>query len=193
MIRAAAEGTQPDPLIDLSLIDFDGLAAKFAGRKRAETDRLAQLLKSQAIAAAQRNPTRYELVERIEKLIADYNDGSVNIDEYLRRLIALSGTLTSEEERAVREGMTEEELAIYDLLTQPEPALTEEEREVVRASAKTLLKHLHEKLVQDWRRKVDVTNDVDSTIRRVLDAGLPEAPYTPDIFTTKVQLVFDTC
>lgn len=191
VIRAAAEGTQPDPLIDLSLIDFDGLAAKFAGRKRAETDRLAQLLKSQAIAAAQRNPTRYELVERIEKLIADYNDGSVNIDEYLRRLIALSGTLTSEEERAVREGMTEEELAIYDLLTQPEPALTEEEREVVRASAKTLLKHLHEKLVQDWRRKVDVTNDVDSTIRRVLDAGLPEAPYTPDIFTTKVQLVFD--
>jgi type I restriction enzyme R subunit len=61
----------------------------------------------------------------------------------------------------------------------------------VRASAKSLLEHLHEKLVQDWRRKVDVTNDVDSTIRRVLDAGLPEAPYTPDIFNTKVQLVFD--
>ena len=62
VIRAAAEGSEPDPLIDLSQIDFDGLAAKFAGRKRAETDRLAALLKQRAVAAATRNPTRYDLV-----------------------------------------------------------------------------------------------------------------------------------
>jgi len=191
VIRAAAEGTKPDPLIDLSLIDFEGLAAKFAGRKRAETDRLAQLLRQQAIAAALRNPNRYELVERIEELISDYNAGSVNIDEYLRRLIELSKALTAEEQRAVREGMTEEELAIFDLLTQPDPVLTDEERETVKASAKTLLEHLHEKLVQDWRRKVATANEVNSTIRRVLDQSLPEAPYTVDVFQSKVQLVFD--
>lgn len=191
VIRAAAEGAKPDPLIDLSLIDFDGLAAKFAGRKRAETDRLAQLLRQQAIGAAMRNPTRYELVERIEQLISDYNAGSVNIDEYLRRLIELSQTLTEEEERSAREGLTEEELAIFDLLTQPDPVLTADERETVKASAKKLLEHLHDKLVQDWRRKVATTNDVNSTIRRVLDQGLPETPYTLDIFTSKVQLVFD--
>jgi type I restriction enzyme R subunit len=191
VIRAAAEGTNPDPLIDLSLIDFDGLATRFAGRERAETDRLAQLLRQQAIGAALRNPTRYELVERIEQLIADYNAGSVNIDEYLRRLIELSKTLTEEEERAVREGMTDEELAIFDLLTQPDPVLTADERETVKVSAKKLLDRLHEKLVQDWRRKVASTNDVNSTIRRVLDECLPETPYTVDIFHTKVQLVFD--
>ncbi len=106
-------------------------------------------------------------------------------------LVARSKTLTAEEERAVREGMTEEELAVLDLLAQPEPVLTDEERELVKAGAKDLLAHLHEKLVQDWRRKVDVTNDVNSTIRRVLDEGLPQQPYTPDIFTAKVQLVFD--
>ena len=124
-------------------------------------------------------------------MIDDYNAGSVNIDEYLRRLIELSKTLTAEEERAVREGMTEEELAIFDLLTQPDPVLTDEERETVKASAKKLLDHLHEKLVQDWRRKVATTNDINSTIRRVLDESLPETPYTVDIFHTKVQLVFD--
>ncbi|MGB3476407.1 MAG: type I restriction endonuclease subunit R [Mycobacterium sp.] len=191
VIRAAAEGTKPDPLIDLSLIDFDGLAAKFAGRKRAETDRLAQLLRQQAISAAMRNPTRYELVERIEQLISDYNAGSVNIDEYLRRLIELSKTLTEEEERAAREGMSEAELALFDLLTQPDPVLTNEERETVKGSARKLLEHLQEKLVQDWRRKVATTNDVNSTIRRVLDESLPEAPYTVDIFHTKVHLVYD--
>lgn len=152
---------------------------------------MAQLLRQKAIGAATRNPTRYELVERIEQLISDYNAGSVNIDEYLRRLIKLSQSLTEEEERSVREGITEEELAIFDLLTLPDPVLTPDERETVKASAKKLLKHLHNRLVQDWRRKVDVKNDVDSTIRQVLDQGLPETPYTSEIFTAKVQLVFD--
>ncbi|MDQ1250805.1 MAG: type restriction enzyme subunit [Actinomycetota bacterium] len=190
VIRAAAEGVQPDPLLDLSQIDFEGLARKLAGRKLAETDRLAQLLLSRAVGAATRNPTRYELVERIEQLIADYNAGSVNSDEYLKRLIEVSQTLTDEEERAVREGMTEEELAVFDLLTQPDPELTAEEREKVKTSAKNLLERIHQKLVQDWRRKIDVMSDVNSTIRSVLDAGLP-APYTIDIFQTKVQLVYD--
>ena len=191
VIRAAAEGTNPDPLIDLSQIDFEGLAKKFAGRKRAETDRLAQLLKSRAIADALRNPTRYDLVERIEKLIEEYNAGSVNIDEYLQRLIGLSSTLTEEEERSAREGLTEEELAIFDLLTKPEPVLTDDEREVVKASAKSLLEHLHEKLVQDWRRKVATTADVNRTIRQVLDQGLPQRAYTPDLFFSKIQIVYD--
>jgi type I restriction enzyme R subunit len=148
------------------------------------------LLLARAVGAATRNPTRYELVERIEQLIADYNAGSVNSDEYLKRLIEMSQTLTYEEERAVREGMTEEELAIFDLLTQPDPVLNDDERQRVKASAKNLLEHLHEKLVQDWRRKIDVMSDVNSTIRRVLDEVLPE-PYTVDIFQTKVQLVYD--
>jgi type I restriction enzyme R subunit len=191
VIRAAAEGSEPDPLIDLSQIDFDGLAAAFAGRKRAETDRLAALLKQRAVAAATRNPTRYDLVQRIEELIADYNAGSVNIDEYLRRLIELSKTLTDEEQRATTEGLTEEELAVFDLLTKPEPTLTDAEGELVKASAKRLLAHLHDKLVLDWRRKSATTADVRTAIRDVLDADLPADPYPPDMFDTKVQAVFD--
>jgi type I restriction enzyme R subunit len=191
VIRAAAEGSSPDPLIDLSQIDFEALAKKFAGRKRAETDRLASLLRRRVITAAGRNPTRYDLVERIEQLIKDYNAGSLNIDEYLRRLVELSKTLTVEEQRVVTEGMTEEELAIFDLLTQPEPELTDEEREVVRASAKRLLEHLHERLVLDWRRKAETTAKVRVTIRDVLDRDLPEDPYPPELFDSKVQAIFD--
>jgi type I restriction enzyme, R subunit len=65
VIRAAAEGVDPDPLIDLGKIDFGALAARFAGRKRSETERLASLLRDRAIGAARKNPTRHELVERI--------------------------------------------------------------------------------------------------------------------------------
>jgi type I restriction enzyme, R subunit len=191
VIRAAAEGIEPDPLIDLSHIDFDALAARFAGRKRAETDRLASLLKHRAVGAARRNPTRYDLVERIEELIAEYNAGSLNIDEYLRRLIILSHDLSEEERRAVIEDMTEEELAIFDLLTKPEPALDDSQREEVKASARRLLAHLHDKLVLDWRRKADATADVRTTIGRVLDADLPADPYPRALFDAKVQAIFD--
>ncbi len=191
VIRAAAEGSEPDALIDLSQIDFDALAASFAGRKRAETDRLAALLQQRAISAASRNPTRYDLVERIEELIAEYNAGSLNIDEYLRRLVALSRTLTDEEQRAAAEGLSEEELAVFDLLTKPEPVLTDEEREVVKGGAKHLLAHLHDKLVLDWRRKAATTAEVRTTILDVLDAELPADPYPREVFDAKVQAVFD--
>ncbi len=191
VIRAAAEGIEPDPLIDLSQIDFDRLAAQFAGRKRAETDRLAALLRQRSIEAARRNPTRFDLVERIEELIETYNAGSLNIDEYLRRLVSLSKDLTTEEQRAVVEGMTEEELAIFDLLTKPGPLLDQAELEVVRASAKRLLSHLHDKLVLDWRRRAATMAGVRTTIRNVLDADLPADPYRGEVFDAKVQAVFD--
>jgi type I restriction enzyme R subunit len=191
VIRAAAEGIEPDPLIDLSQIDFDVLSAKFAGRKRAETDRLASLLKVRAVGAATRNPTRFDLVERIEELIAAYNAGSLNIDEYLRRLIALSHDLSTEERRSVVEYLSEEELAIFDLLTKPDPVLDEADRERVKAGAKRLLTHLHDKLVLDWRRRAATTAAVRTTIIDVLDADLPADPYPPEVFDTKVQAVFD--
>ena len=90
-------------------------------------------------------------------VIASYNAGSLNGDEYLRRLIELSRSLTAEEQRAAAEGLTEEELAIFDLLTKPEPVLTDAERETVKGSAKRLLVHVHDKLVLDWRRKATAT------------------------------------
>lgn len=191
VIRAAAEGSEPDPLIDLSQIDFESLAAAFAGRKHAETDRLAALLKERATGAATRNPTRHDLVERIEELIAAYNAGSFNIDEYLRRLIALSKTLTDEEQRAVVEDLDEESLAIFDLLTRPGPNLTDQERAVVKDSAKALLDHLHDKLVLDWRRKAETMAGVRTALREVLDERLPEDPYPPEIFDQKIDAIFN--
>lgn len=191
VIRAAAEGIEPDPLIDLSTIDFDRLAARFAGRKRAETERLAALLRKRAVNSAHLNPTRFDLVERIEELIADYNAGSLNIDEYLRRLISLSQDLTAEERRSASEEMSEEELALFDLLTQPDPVLDDGQRELVKASAKRLLSLLHNKLVLDWRRKAATSAEVKTTIRDVLDADLPEDLYPPQLFDAKVQKVFD--
>jgi type I restriction enzyme R subunit len=190
IIRAAAEGVDSDPLVDLAQIDFEVLAARFAGRKRSETERLASLLRNHVVGAARKNPTRHELVERIEQLIMEYNAGSLNIDEYLRRLIALSRDLSEEELRTATEDLSEEELAVFDLLTKPDPALTDDEQELVKGVAKRLLEHVHEKLVLDWRRKAETMADVRVAIRDVLDE-LPAEPYSRPVYDAKVQAVFD--
>lgn len=44
----------------------------------------------------------------------------------------MSRSLSDEEQRHVREQLTEEELTVFDLLTRPGPDLTPEEREEVK-------------------------------------------------------------
>jgi type I restriction enzyme R subunit len=188
LIRSSTTG--PSSLIDLSLLDVEALAARIRGRERAEVARLAQLLKARAVQLAAINPTRHDLVQRIEELIAEYNAGSRNTNEELRRLIELSRALTDEEQRSVREGLDEDELALFDLLTKPDPTLTAEERETVKRSARRLLARIVELQVMDWRTKAATAAAMREGIGQLLDAELPEA-YTPEIFDRKVGVIYD--
>ena len=63
--------------------------------------------------------------------------------------------------------------------------------DALKASAKRLLHHVHDKLVIDWRRKADAYNDVLVTIQKVLDEDLPADPYPRELFEAKVQAVFE--
>ena len=75
---------------------------------------------------------------------------------------------------------SEEELAIFDLLTQPEPELTEKEKDEVKKVAKDMLAKLKaEKLVLDWKLKTRTKADVERTIRDFY-IRLPGA-YTPEL------------
>src|SRR5262249_31040793 len=78
-----------------------------------------------------------------------------------------------------------------DLLTQPELALDDAQREAVKASAKHLLARLHDNLVLDWRRKADATAGVRLTISEVLDSDLPEEPYPRGPVRAKGQAGLD--
>lgn len=82
--------------------------------------------------------------------------------------------MSDEEQRAVRENLSEEELAIFDLLTKPEPKLTKDQEIEVKAIARTLLAKLkREMLVLDWRLKENTKAAVRQAIREEFDA-LPE-------------------
>jgi type I restriction enzyme R subunit len=97
--------------------------------------------------------------------------------------------MTDEEQRAVREGLDDEELAIFDLLTKPEPKLTNAQEVQVKAIARGLLAKLkREKLILDWRLKENAKADVRQTIREEYDE-LPEV-YDRRLWEDKVERTF---
>jgi Domain of unknown function (DUF3387) len=70
------------------------------------------------------NPTRIDYAAKLQEVIDRYNAGTLNIDSLFEELKELAQSLTEEEGRHVREELTEEELALFDLLTRPEPEPT---------------------------------------------------------------------
>lgn len=124
-------------------------------------------------------------------MIAEYNTGSLNLEEFLRNLQEFSELLDEEEERHVREGLTEEELAIFDLLTKLDMELIPEERDQVKTASRKLITRLKEdKLKIDWRKHQQTRADVRVTIEETLDLGLPEDPYDRQVFSEKCDSVF---
>ena len=143
------------PLLDLSKIDFEVLRMRFKGSKHRNTD--LEILKAAIRAQLERlvrlNKTRRDFQEKFEELIESYNAGSRNIEELFEELVKLSRSLTDEEERHVRENMTEEELVIFDILTRPAPELSPDERAELKKIARGLLAKLKQLLVINWRQK----------------------------------------
>jgi type I restriction enzyme, R subunit len=178
-------------LIDLSNIDFEALAEKFkAGRKRTLNERLKGTVAQKLMAMVRLNRTRVDYLERFQQMIDAYNAGSLNAEEFFRQLTDFAKSLNEEEQRAVGEQLSEEELALFDLLTKPEVRMSSKERDKVKATARELLATLKkEKLVLDWRKRQQSRAEVRVTIEKVLDKGLPKA-YTPDLFEQKTSAVF---
>jgi type I restriction enzyme R subunit len=178
--------------VDLSKIDFEKLAKRFEKKKPTSSDleRLKAAVKAQLERMVRLNRTRADYLEKFRELIEDYNNGSRNIEEIFRDLVALSRVLTEEQGRHVREHLTEEELTIFDILTRPGPELSAEERNEVKKVARQLLARLHELLVLGWRQKIQARAKVRIEIENVLDEGLPRV-YTKDLYESKCATLFE--
>ena len=180
------------PKIDLSRIDFEALAARFKKSKQKNTDLevLKTAIRAQLDKLIRLNRTRADYAQKFEELIDSYNAGSRNIEELFQELLKLSRNLSEEQERHVRENMTEEELVIFDILTRPAPELSTEERNEVKKVARELLSRIKGLLVLNWRQKAAARSQLKLTIEDTLDAGLPRV-YTPEIFTQKCLSLFE--
>ena len=178
--------------IDLSQIDFAKLEAKFAKSKtkNSEAVKLRSLIERKLKNLIRFNASRYDYLERFEKMVEDYNKGSLSIEEFFDHLVQFSKDLSEEETRHMREQLSEEELAAFDILTRPGPELSRAEIDEIKKVCRDLLAKLKtEKLVLNWRNKRTSRAAVQVEIEKMLDSGLPEA-YTAELFEQKCGALF---
>lgn len=177
---------------DLSQIDFEKLKERFdqADHRNTRAERLRSMLERKVQVMVRKNKHREDLLERFEEIIEEYNAGSKNVEQHYQELLEFAGRLDEEEKRKIREGLSEEELAVFDILTRPEPDLDPDEEEEVKRVARELLETLkEEKLVLDWRKRQQSQNAVRVSIRDQL-VKLPEDKYDKDLFDDKCERLF---
>jgi len=183
---------KPVPALDLSKIDFEALANRFKESKRKNTDLevLKAAIRAQLEKLIRLNKTRADFAEKFEELIESYNTGSRDIEELFEELLKISHNLSEEQQRHVRENMTEEELVIFDILTRPALELSAEECAEVKKVARELLTRLKQLLVLNWRQKSTARSQLKLAIEDVLDTGLPRA-YDKPLYQQKCSAVFE--
>jgi len=183
---------EPTEPIDLSKIDLTQIQISYKkGRKRTEAEKLRSVLNRKLAELLRKNRYRIDFQERLEKIVADYNMGSINIEQYFQELTQLIKDLQKEEERHVMEGLTEEELAVFDILTKPKMRLTRNKEQQIKTATKEMLEKLKEqKFVLDWKKRTRTRADVQVTIEDILWEKLPEPPYAPELKKEKTILVY---
>lgn len=177
-------------LVDLSQLDLEQLEHKFqTGYKHTEAEKLKGTVQRKLQQMVEFNKTRLNYFEKYQKMIEKYNSGSRNVDWFFNELLGLAQELTKEEKRAIAQKLTEEELAIFDLLTKPNINLSKQEEKEVKEIAQELLATLkREKLVIDWRKRQQTRASVEVAIKDVLDK-LPQS-YSDEMYESKCSEIY---
>jgi len=180
--------------VDLGNLDFDKLRIAFAksNNKNSVVFNLQEAIEKKLEQMINQNPVRLQFYEKYKEIIEEYNAGKdlKAVQEAFDNLNNfMENDLTPELDRAMREGLDEETLAIYDLLKKPK--LTKKEKKEVKKVAKTTLDVLKaEKLkLEHWRESTQVSAQVKVTINQSLQY-LPQDPYPDDELEILSQTVY---
>ena len=179
---------------DLSKINFDKLREDFqqATYKNIEIADLRAFIERKLELMLQQNITRADFAQRLQQIIDAYNAGSSSAENYFAELVNFTKDMQAEDERHVREGLTEDELELFDLLKKDR--MTQDETQKVKLAAKSLLYRLLEEspkvLVQDWYKDSQSQRVVRTAVEQVLDANLPDT-YDRMLFKEKCDTVFE--
>lgn len=179
--------------IDLSRLDFARLRAEFPEKKykAIQFADLRELMEQKLKQMIAKNKTRVSFLERFEKIIEDYNSGSLILEAAYEELIKITESLSKEQQRAAENGMSEQELELFDLLKREK--LTKAEEKEVKLAATQLLQILFDAkekiLIQEWHREKATQEIVKREIQKILNDTLPLS-YDRNIFVNKTETVF---
>ena len=170
---------------DLSKINLEKLRDEFAKKVKRKATALKDIRDVVEAKLAQmlgKNATRMDYQKRYEDIVADYNNDKnrVTIEETFRRLMELADSLDDEQNRHVREGLSEEELALFDLLKRD--GLSGKDRERVKHASRDLLAAIQQRLGQLDRfwEKEQTKSTVETFILDKVYTDLPTPPFSAE-------------
>lgn len=181
--------------VDLSQIDLDKLRDEFAHRVRRKATVIEDIRETVEAKLAQMlafNPLRLNYEKKYQEIIAAYNADKdrATVEETFARLLNLANSLDAEQRRAIELGLTEEQLALFDLLSRE--SLTNRQREQIKEASRELLAELQRLIgpLDQWTEKEQTQAEVEVFILDHLYQALPEPPYTPDEKKEVAELVY---
>ncbi|WP_332027524.1 type I restriction endonuclease subunit R [Kaistella sp.] len=192
----AEPGHNEEKIIDLSGLDFDLLEQYFLKTKNKNTavQSLKEKVEKQLKRMVERNPMTVDFYKRYQEIIEEYNRGKDEavIKETFRKLIELVNSLSQEEADTRREGLTDEQKAIFDILRQGKKLEDKEKNEIKKISVQLLEDLKQEKLkVDQWADKSVTAAAVFNTVSKTLFETLPYPSYQTDEIDLKTNLVYE--
>lgn len=196
-IRAATLGEDHAEglTVDLSKVDFERLRVEFARvrRKRVVLRDIRDVVEQKLARMLAYNPMRMDYYKRYQDIIADYNreKDRATVEATFAQLVALAGSLDGEQRRAAEEGLTDDELAVFDLLFTKN--ITKVDRERLKQASRGLLISLKDLLrpMHDWTQNAATQAEVKVFILDNLWKSLPRPPFTDEDTEAVAGQVYD--
>jgi type I restriction enzyme R subunit len=197
-IRAQTPGQdQAEGLtFDLSQIDFEKLGDEFARkvrRKHAALQDIRDIVEKKLADMLARNPLRMDYYKKYQEIIADYNreKDRVTVEQTFARLLELANSLDEEQRRAVEEGLSEDEYAMFQMLFKED--ISRAARESLKQASKGLLASLREQLrsMNDFTQNTTTQAEVKMFILDNLWQSIPRPPFTDEETEALAAKVYD--
>lgn len=196
IVAIAEPAYNEEKIIDLSGLNFDLLEQYFlkTQNKNAAVQSLKDKVEKQLKQMVERNPLTVDYYKRYQEIIEEYNRGKdeVTIKETFRKLIELVNSYSVEEADTKREGLTDEQKAIFDILRYGKKLEEKEKNEIKKIAIELLNELKQEKLkVEYWADKSLTAAAVFNTVSKTLFEALPYPTYQTDDIDLKTNLVYE--
>jgi type I restriction enzyme R subunit len=183
--RAPGQDQAEGVTFDLSQIDLDKLREEFAKRvqrKATVLQDIRDLVDEKLAEMLDQNPLRMDYQLKYEQIVTDYNHAKdrTTIEDTFRELLALAKSLDEEQRRATREGLSEEELALFDILLKD--GIGKADRELVKRASRELLVAVRARLAELDRfwEKEQTKADVETLILDHVYVHFPDPPFSDE-------------
>jgi type I restriction enzyme R subunit len=170
---------------DLCTINLERLRDEFSRkvkRKGIALQDIRQIVEDKLAIMLQRNPQRMDYYKKYSDIIADYNreKDRVTIEDTFAKLVELANSLDAEQRRAAEEGLSEDELALFDLLKKDN--LSKADRERVKQASQSLLQSVRRLIapLERWTEKEQTQAEVQVQILDHVFQTLPTPPFTSE-------------